>query len=172
MSWTNPRPYKSPSHSPKLEIDPTAPGTTIRRAFLAEAVLNLFTLPLLISPARVLALLADDPRSITPLACTLGRCFAAMVVGALTPALLLGLPNTRQGIESRRNVYYLLGAGEVALIPLLLWEGLRGESGTLTTKVCFGAVGNLLPPLLWRAYCLFWKPEVFGRYREVAEKEE
>lgn len=170
MSWNSPK-YITPFMSSTVELDPLAPGTAVRRAFALEALLNLFTLPLIFYPKATLSPLVNDPSAITPTAELLARLFGGLVVGALTPALLLGLPNTRQAIESRRTVYVLLGCGEAALIPVLLWHALEGwERGSLTFGACWASIGCLIPPLAWRLYVLS-KPEMFGRYREVNKAE-
>lgn len=157
--------------STTVELDPLAPGTAVRRAFALEALLNLFTLPLIFYPKATLSPLVNDPSAITPTAELLARLFGGLVVGALTPALLLGLPNTRQAIESRRTVYVMLGCGEAALIPVLIWHALDGwERGSLTFAACWASVGCLIPPLAWRLYVLS-KPEMLGRYREVNKAE-
>lgn len=157
--------YKSPSMSSQVEVDPSAPGTVIRRAFAIEAVLNLFVLPLILYPRATLSHMIQNPAEITSTTTLLARAWGGLVVGAFTPALLLGLPNTRAGIESRTTVYYMLGLGEMLLVPLLAWHA--GEDGGLSAKACMVAITNLLPPLAWRVYTLCCKPEWFGRYRDV-----
>lgn len=158
--------------SSPVELDPSAPGTAVRRAFALEALLNLFTLPLLFSPKSVLSHMVNDPAAITPVAELLGQVFGGLVVGALTPALLLGLPNTRAAIESRRTVYYLLACGELALIPLLAWHAAYGwEKGALSQGACLASIGFLIPPVLWRGFVLFVRPDMFGRYRDVKKDE-
>lgn len=153
--------------SSPVELDPSAPGTVVRRAFALEALLNLFTLPLLFYPKSILSHVVDDPATITPITELLAQVFAVLVVGALTPALLLGFPNTRQAIESRRAVYYVLGYGEFALILLLAWHALSGwEKRGLSQWACWGAIVFLIPPVLWRVFVLFFKPDMIGRYRE------
>lgn len=75
------------------------------------------------------------------------------------------------GIECRKVVYLVLGGGEVAIIPLFVNEALNGGRG-FSAKACWMSVGSLLPPLGWRLYALFVRPEMFGRYREVGRKAE
>lgn len=89
------------------------------------------------------------------------------MVGGLTSALLAGYSNTRNGIESRRVVYLMLGVGEALLIPVLVNEMLKdGRDAAITKKVAGSVIGMLLPPLLWRLYVLVVRPDLLGRYTE------
>ncbi|KAF2679927.1 hypothetical protein K458DRAFT_445600 [Lentithecium fluviatile CBS 122367] len=160
---------KSPSRSASISFSPSHPGTPIRRAFLLEATLNLFTLPLLTHPRPILHLLLANPTHITPAAVLFARLFGALVLGAQTPALLIGATNTRNGIESRRPTYALLGLGEVACMLVLVREVLKGEGGrdaALSDGVALGCVGVLAPTLVWRVFVLFVMSMLLGRYTE------
>lgn len=90
------------------------------------------------------------------------------MVGGLTSALLAGYTNTRNGIESRRPTYLLLGMGEACLIPLLVNEMLKdgGRNAAISKKVAGVSIGMLLPPLLWRLHVLVLRPDLLGRYTE------
>ncbi|QDS74567.1 hypothetical protein FKW77_008035 [Venturia effusa] len=96
-------------------------------------------------------ILAGIPASTTSL---------AQIVGALTVTLTvplaLSIPDRPHVAEVRRMAYWLLGAGEVLLIPLLLTkEGSSGfEDGILRT-----GASQMAPFLIWRAIVLFGKPE-------------
>lgn len=90
------------------------------------------------------------------------------MIGGLTSALLAGYTNTRNGIESRRPTYLLLGVGEALLIPLLVNEMLKdgGRDAAISKKVAGVSIGMLLPPLLWRIYVIGVRPDLLGRYTE------
>ena len=158
-----------------IQVDPAHTGKTVRKAFLLESVLNLFTLPLIFAPQRVLSWIILDPLvRINPATVLFARCFGGLVVGALTPALWLGLPQTKTAIESRRTVYLLLAGGEIALIPLLVDQVMKGgdvqAGAAISVKVALMAIAGLLPPLLWRMYVLFARPEMLGRYRNIKDE--
>lgn len=65
----------------------------------------------------------------------------------------------------------MLGGGEAVLIPVLVAHalGVAGVEGAFGVLATWGAVGCLVPPVLWRAYALFVRPELFGRYKGVGE---
>lgn len=96
-------------------------------------------------------ILAGIPSSTTSLAQMVGS-----LIIALTVPLAMSIPDRPQIAETRRTAYWLLGAGEALLIPLLLVkEGSSGfEDGILKT----GAV-QMAPFLIWRAIVLLGKPE-------------
>lgn len=89
-------------------------------------------------------------------------------MAGLTSALLAGATNTRNGVESRRPTYMLLGLGEAVLIPTIVLDLLEGggPGAALSKKVAAASVACLVPPLLWRLYVLFVKPDLLGRYTE------
>ena len=95
------------------------------------------------------------------------------MIGGLTSALLAGYTNTRNGIESRRPTYLMLGIGEAMLIPLLVGEMVKdgGEGAAVSRKVAGASVAMLLPPLLWRIYVLVVRPDLLGRYTEERKSE-
>ncbi|GAB7348006.1 hypothetical protein MBLNU459_g5501t2 [Dothideomycetes sp. NU459] len=162
--------YVVPSLATPVEMDPSAPGTIVRRAMVIEALFNIGTLPLLLYPKEMLSYVVTRPSEITDTAATMAQLFSTLVVGALTPLLLLGVPNTRSAIESRRTIYYTLGAGEAFLIPYFLYQATVGHSG-LTPLACLGMASCLIPPVSWRAYVFLQKPEWFGRYRDARKEE-
>ncbi len=57
-----------------------------------------------------------------------------------------------------------LGAGEGALIAVMLWQVFRGEEteGGLTRRALGGCVGALMPFMGWRGWVLGVRPEVLG----------
>lgn len=96
-------------------------------------------------------ILAGIPASTTSLAQMIGS-----LIVTLTVPLVMSIPDRPHASETRRVAYWLLGAGEALLIPLLLRkEGTSGfEPGILKT----GAI-QMAPFLLWRAIVLLGKPE-------------
>jgi len=158
---------KSPATNPPISPDPSVDGSTIRKAFLAEATANLASIPLITNTSSVLSFILKNPSDINPSTILFTRLFGGIVVGGLTSALLAGYSNTRNGIESRRVVYLMLGVGEALLIPVLVNEMLKdGRDAAITKKVAGSVIGMLLPPLLWRLYVLVVRPDLLGRYTE------
>lgn len=160
---------KSPAANPTITPDPSQNGSTIRKAFLLEAFANLFTIPLITNTRWTLSLLLNNPsRDINPTSVLFARLCGGLIVGGLTSALLVGATNTRNGIESRRPTYMLLGLGEAALIPMIVLDLLEGggPGAALSKKVAAVSVACLVPPLLWRLYVLFVRPDLLGRYTE------
>jgi hypothetical protein len=160
---------KSPATNPNVTPDPSQNGSTIRKAFLLEAFANLFTIPLITNTRWTLSLLLNNPsRDINPTSILFARLFGGLVVGGLTSALLAGATNTRNGIESRRPTYLLLGLGEALLIPIIVLDLLKGggPGAALSKKVAAASVACLVPPLLWRLYVLLARPDLLGRYTE------
>lgn len=173
--------YKSPTSNPMVQLDPHHTGKTIRKAFLLESILNLFTLPLIFFPRLILSflLLNFDPTknsSQNNATVFFAQCFGGLVVGALTPALWYGLPQTKTSIESRRPTYILLAGGEIFLIPLLISQALKGgdveRGAAISPLVAVLAMGGLVPPLAWRGYVLLGRPELLGKYRDLGMKQE
>ncbi|KAF3043467.1 hypothetical protein E8E12_009064 [Didymella heteroderae] len=159
---------KSPAANPNVTPDPQTDGSTIRKAFLAEAIANLCTIPLITNTSWVLSLILNHPSDINPSSILFARLFGGLVVGGLTSALLVGYTNTRNGVESRRPTYLLLGVGEALLIPILVNEMLKdgGRDAAVSKKVAGISIGMLLPPLLWRIYVLGVRPDLLGKYTE------
>ncbi|KAJ8117600.1 hypothetical protein OPT61_g1235 [Boeremia exigua] len=159
---------KSPATNPNITPDPNVDGSVIRKAFLAEAIANLFTIPLITNTPWVLSLLLNHPADINPSSVLFARLFGGLIVGGLTSALLAGYTNTRNGIESRRPTYLLLGIGEACLILMLVNEMLKdgGRDAAVSKKVAGISIGMLLPPLLWRIYVLGLRPDLLGKYTE------
>ena len=156
--------------------------SVIQTAFALEACSNLVPIiSLSFFPVRTLSYFLASPSPSLELNGT--TVFLARSVGllilALTPQLLLAYPNGEHATEKRKLVYWTLGSGEVALIPLLLWEAFREADerkaagvweGGLTRRFCLIAVTNLVPVLAWRFYVFFVKPHWFGNKEDVSEK--
>jgi hypothetical protein len=162
---------KSPAANPNITPDPSQNGSTIRKAFVLEAAANLFTIPLITNTRFVLSFLLLHPSHINPSSILFARLFGGIVVGGLTSALLAGATDTRNGIESRRPTYLLLGLGEACLLPILAIEAGKGGSAdaALSVKVAVVCMGMLAPPLLWRLFVLFVRPDLLGKYTETRE---
>jgi len=162
---------KSPAANPSINPDPTQNGSTIRKAFVLEAVANLFTIPLITNTHWVLSFLLLHPSDVNPSSILFSRLFGGLVVGGLTTALLAGATNTRNGIESRRPTYLLLGIGEACLLPILAIEAAKGSGrdAALSVKVAVACMAMLAPPLLWRIYVLCVRPDLLGRYTEEGD---
>ncbi|KAF1915154.1 hypothetical protein BDU57DRAFT_530208 [Ampelomyces quisqualis] len=159
---------RSPDVTPPVDADPRATGSTIRKAFLLEALANLFTIPLITHTRFILSYLLLHPVDINPSSIFFARLFGGIVVGGLTFALLAGATNTRNGIESRRPTYLMLGVGEACLIPMLGVEAAKGGGvdAAVSVRVAVVSMGMLVPPLLWRVYVLVFRPDLLGRYVE------
>jgi Na+-driven multidrug efflux pump len=163
---------KSPATNQSITPDPQQNGSTIRKAFVAEALANLFTIPLITNTRWTLSLLLNNPaRHINPTSVLFARLFGGLIVGGLTSALFAGATNTRNGIESRRPTYLMLGVGEALLIPILVLELLKGggPGAAISKKVAGASIALLVPPLLWRLYVLFVRPDLLGKYTEEGE---
>lgn len=57
-----------------------------------------------------------------------------------------------------------LGAGEGALIAVMLWQALRGEEGEggMTRRALGGCVVGLMPFMGWRGWVLGGRPGMLG----------
>ena len=157
-------------------IDPSASSRLIQRAFLIEAILNLCSFPIITHTRSVLSFVLLHPSDVNASTVLFARLFGAVVIGGLTPPLLLGARDTREAVESRSRTYTLLGLGEVLMIPLLAQQalmedgalekavgsGLVGGDKALSTKAAVLAMGMLLPPLLFRVWAMFIRPGGLG----------
>ncbi|KAA6410610.1 MAG: hypothetical protein FRX48_06032 [Lasallia pustulata] len=145
-----------------ITLDPHHPGTLIRRLMALEAAVNILSaIPMLLYPSSIVSHLTSSgtaPPSTTQLTQWLGA-----LILALTPQLLLALPNTKTAIESRATVYVTLGPGEAMLISIMLWQAWAGEEGGLSARALVRAAGILVGPLVGRGWVLGWRPELLGR---------
>ncbi|KAF1840708.1 uncharacterized protein K460DRAFT_420590 [Cucurbitaria berberidis CBS 394.84] len=57
---------KSPAANPNVISDSNYTGSVVRKAFLAEALANLFTIPLITNTRFTLSLLLNNPSDINP----------------------------------------------------------------------------------------------------------
>lgn len=146
----------------------------IQSAFFVEALVNIPAIvSLLFWPESTLCLvLATKPSysaaELNRTATFLARC-AGVLILALTPQLLLALPDSKDCVGKRKQVYWTLGLGEAGLIPLFLWEAFRASDrdklewqGGLTRKAALLCAGMLIPPLAWRVFVFGWKEHWFG----------
>jgi len=160
--------YTSPSFSADVELDPSAPGTVFRNAAMIEAFMNVFGgLTMLAFPVQCLKFVCHS-YTITPTATNFIQWIGGLTL-ALTPQLLLAIPNTRGSIESRRSAYTTLLAGEAAIIPLIM---LHGSNTQMTSNSLTASVVVLGLTSLWRLYMFFVRPDWFGRYKDVSSKKD
>lgn len=77
-------------------------------------------------------------------------------------------------------MYWTLGAGEVGLIPLLIWEAFRASdqhkavgvwAGGFSRKAALMCAANLVPLVLWRVYVFAVKPHWFEGFEGFEEKD-
>ena len=94
----------------------------------------------------------------------MARCVGVLIL-ALTPQLLLALPDSKDCVGKRKQVYWTLGLGEGCLIPLFLWEAFRErgqlEFGGFTKTAALVSAGMLIPPLVWRVFVFGWRDHWF-----------
>ncbi|MCJ1392961.1 hypothetical protein MMC18_005833 [Xylographa bjoerkii] len=157
--------YVSPSlASIPVQIDPSAPGTTIRWALIIEAGTSLLTSTfMLLKPFTLLQFISASSSPPDPLAASMLQWLGGLTLALATP-LLLAVTNTKSGIESRPIVYSTMLSMEVALLPLLAWQAMTGS--TLSPKALANVAGGLMGPILWRLWVLGYRPELMGRYSE------
>ena len=151
----------------------------IQTALFLEAVINVPAIvSLIFYPETVLrpALTTNSILSAAELNRTttlIARCVGVLIL-ALTPQLLLALPNSADCVGKRKLVYWTLGLGEAGLIPLFFWEAFRergqGELGGFTKGASLLCAGMLIPPLAWRVFVAGWREHWFrpegGRERD------
>jgi hypothetical protein len=183
--------------SKPMITSPNAPGRAIKTAFLAEATLNLFGgLGMVLKPQwyfpfpsapklqatshigmeidenhRFLTKMRSDGSLAPPPGPALFQWLGGMTI-ALSLPLFLGSRDTKDAVYSRRLLYYLLGAGEMVPILVMMWQLTLPETERgLSVRGVLASVACLAPSLVWRGYCLFWREDMFGRYREVDDGE-
>lgn len=66
-----------------------------------------------------------------------------------------------------------LGAGEGALIAVMLWQALRVEQaeGGLTRRALGGCVAGLMPFMVWRVWVLGARPGMLGESGSGGKRE-
>ena len=146
----------------------------IQTAFFFEALVNIPAIvSLIFYPESTLrpALATKSLFSAAELnqsATFIARC-AGVLILALTPQLLLALPDSKDCVGKRKQVYWTLGLGEAGLIPLFLWEAFKASDqeklerpGGLTRRAALLCAGVLIPPLAWRVFVFGWKEHWFG----------
>ncbi|MCJ1385688.1 hypothetical protein MMC17_008811 [Xylographa soralifera] len=157
--------HVSPSlASTSVQIDPSAPGTTIGWALVVEAGISVFTGAfMVVKPFTLLQMISASSSPPDPLAAAMLQWLGGLTLALITP-LLLAVPNTKSGIESRPVVYSTMLSMEVALLPLIAWQAMIGN--TLSPKALANVAGGLMGPILWRIWVLKYRPELMGRYTE------
>lgn len=144
--------------------------STIQTAFFVEALVNVPAIvSLLFYPRSILrpALATNSIVSAPELnqsTTLIARCLGVLIL-ALTPQLLLALPDSKDCVGKRKLVYWTLGVGEGGLIPLFLWEAFRErgpeELGGFTTRAALVCAGMMVPPLAWRVFVFRWRDHWF-----------
>ena len=142
----------------------------IQTAFFIEALANFpAIISLIFYPESVLRPAVTN-NSLSPAAelnrtATLLVRSAGILILALTPQLLLALPESKDCVGKRKQVYITLGTGEGGLIALFLWEAFRQRSqeelGGLTKTAALLSAAMLFPPLVWRVFVFRWKEHWF-----------
>ena len=155
-------------------------SSIIQKAFALEAFLNVPTIiNLAFFPRATLSNFLVSPWSgsaITPTTLFWTRAAGAMTL-AMTPQLLYALPESKGVGKQRKLVYLTLGAGEAALIPLLLWEAFRAtdaekmlSGGGIKRSSALSGVAIFLACLTWRFWVWDFKPHWFEQSGGDANK--
>lgn len=139
-------------------------------AFFLEALMNIPGIVSLILYPEIVLRPAVTTNSISPAgelnrtATLSARCVGVLIL-ALTPQLLLALPDSKDCEGKRKQVYLTLGCGEGGIIALFLWEAFRERSqeqlGGLTKTAALLCVGMMVPLLAWRVFVFGWKEHWF-----------
>jgi hypothetical protein len=139
----------------------TAGTDFFRNGLLIESAANIGGgLAMIMFPKTLLSWMTKPATLVSPLSINLMQWVGGVVL-ALTTPLLLAYPNTVAGILSRPTCYWTLGAGEVALVPIMLWQYLSGESAFDDKSLLLGAAA-LGGTLAYRTFVLSTKPEWVG----------
>ncbi|KAL9135944.1 MAG: hypothetical protein Q9175_002842 [Cornicularia normoerica] len=146
----------------------------IQTAFFLEALVNVPAIVSLIfypeytlRPALATSF-SSSAAELNRTAALIARC-AGVLILALTPQLLLALPDSKDCVEKRKQAYWGLGLGEAGLIPLFLWEAFRASDqdklqwqGGLAKRAALLCAGMMIPPLAWRVFVFGWREHWFG----------
>ena len=144
--------------------------SVIQKAFFIEALTNVLAIvSFIFYPESTLRPVVSTNLELSRSATLMTRC-AGILVLALTPQLLLGLPDSKDCAGKRKQAYWGLALGEVGLIPLFLWEAFRASDlekqqvwgGGLTRSAALLCTGMMIPPLAWRIFVFGWKEHWFG----------
>jgi hypothetical protein len=140
----------------------------IQAALILEIFVNLPPAALLIlAPSWTLSKLLPTTTVLAGVSAsttTLAQMIGSLII-ALTVPVAMSIQDRPNVAEARRITYWLLGAGEAFLIPLLFWK--EGSSGFQDGILRTGAI-QMAPFLVWRAVVLLVRPEwlVGGRVTE------
>lgn len=161
--------YITPSLRRPVKADPAAPGTIIRISFAIETGLNIFMgTTLTVFPKWLLNSVVIEPATLTPTSISICQWLGAIILASSIPVGVV-IPNTRGAIESRRLIYWTLLTGEGFLIPLFLYQAIWSANVGFTPKFLVVTAFLFLGHMIWRLYCLFVKPNWFGRYRDCLD---
>ena len=142
----------------------------LQTALFIESLVNVpFIISLIFYPESTLRP-AITPNPLSPAAelnqtaTLIARCFGVLIL-ALTPQLVSALPDSKDCVGKRKQIYLTLGYGEGGLIALFLWEAFRKRSseelGGFTKTAALLCVGVLTPCLAWRVFVFRWKGQWF-----------
>lgn len=159
-----------PSTNLRSAIDPSAPGNVVRLLFGLEALVNVgMSFWLIRYPSHALSFLVSSPSQNTPAAQTLTR-YTGLVMTMVTVPLLLGIPQTRAGVEARAPAWTMYVAAEVLMISLFYYlSGYGADVTGVKPEVLKWLANQLIVPLVGRTVTLIWKREWLGRY-QIFEK--
>ena len=155
-----------------VEVDPSAPGTIIRWAFIFESLANLpFAVACFVYTREFMEYFVVDPSNITPVSLSFLQLVGVSTI-MISVLMWLAIPNTRSGIESRRPTYYMLITAETIMLSLWYYQGwvLGEEASGLKKKGLEMAMMNIVPLVIFRGISLFFMPQWFGRYRIKAKR--
>lgn len=161
----------SPTASSLRGVDPSALGNIIRVALAFESLVTVGVGAYYIFFPRhyLLHTMGAAAAQVTTTALQSAQQFGAVnvLVGA---AVALFIPNTKNAIQSRQTLYFVILVFELLYIPLIVWQAFMMEGGMLRKSLLAGA-GQFVPFVVWRIFTLGWKPEWFGRYQEGRKME-
>ncbi|ESZ99540.1 hypothetical protein SBOR_0105 [Sclerotinia borealis F-4128] len=151
--------------------DPSALGNIIRVALAFESIctIGLGTYYIFFPRHYLLHTMGAAAAQVTTTALQSAQQFGAVhILGGATVALFI--PNTKNAIESRQRLYFVILVFELLYVPLLVWQAFMMEGGMLKKSLLVGAA-QFVPFVVWRIFTLGWKPEWFGRYQEGRKME-
>jgi hypothetical protein len=142
----------------------------IQTALIFETFVNLPPAAMLIlAPNWTLRKILPTTTAITGVpasSTTLAQIVGSLIV-ALTVPVAMSIQDRPNVAEARRITYWLLGAGEAFLIPLLL---LNEGSGGFRDGVLKTGATQMVPFLIWRAIVLLAKPNWFAERKDMESK--
>ncbi|KAI9706888.1 MAG: hypothetical protein M1820_004667 [Bogoriella megaspora] len=160
-----------PDRPLSIELDPNAPGTIVRWNCILESIKNIgMGTTLLFSPATVLADYVRDPANLSPVLAASARSFGFCLLVVTIP-MLMAIPNTVSGIESRKPLLWTYGICEAVEVVIFAYRSILDEDFLGLTPAGFRKLTSVVSVLMGlRFLMLLHKPQWLGRYRIVDEK--